>query len=146
MDNFQFPYGLIFITARKRSLGKGNICAPACHFVHGEVCLNACYDTTPPRPEAGNPPPEQCMLGDTDNKWAVRILLECNLVYFHVHFRKFWQSTGLSYGEYLICLWEMYSFTNTTRHAILNYRYSPLPSRDIVKRTVKGRVNTVSFG
>ena len=26
------------------------------------------------------PPPEQCMLGDTGNKLAVRILLECNLV------------------------------------------------------------------
>ena len=25
-------------------------------------------------------PPEQCMLGDTDNKRAVRILLECILV------------------------------------------------------------------
>ena len=27
------------------------------------------------------PPPEQCMLGDTGNKRAVRILLECILVY-----------------------------------------------------------------
>ena len=53
----------------------------------------------PPGPEAGTPPPEQttlgadtprdqrqvpppvqCMLGDTGNKRAVRILLECNLV------------------------------------------------------------------
>ena len=33
----------------------------------------------PPRPEAGTPP-EQCMLGDTENKPAVRILLECILV------------------------------------------------------------------
>ena len=44
-------------------------------------------DTTTPRPEAGThppwsrtPPPAQCMLGDTGNKLAVRILLECNLV------------------------------------------------------------------
>ena len=29
---------------------------------------------------AGTPPPEQCMLGDTGNKRAVRILLECILV------------------------------------------------------------------
>ena len=35
---------------------------------------------TPPRP--GTPsPPEQSMLGDTVNVRAVRILLECNLVY-----------------------------------------------------------------
>ena len=33
----------------------------------------------PPIPEAGTPP-AQCMLGDTGNKRAVRILLECNLV------------------------------------------------------------------
>ena len=36
----------------------------------------------PPGAEAGTPP-AQYMLGDTGNKWAVRILLECNLV-FHV--------------------------------------------------------------
>ena len=33
---------------------------------------------TPPR---SRPPPVQCMLGDTVNKRAVRILLECNLVF-----------------------------------------------------------------
>ena len=38
----------------------------------------------------GNPPPPeqtppQCMLGDTVNKWAVCILLECNLVYETSH-------------------------------------------------------------
>ena len=31
-------------------------------------------------PWADTPPPEQCMLGDTGNKRAVRILLECVLV------------------------------------------------------------------
>ena len=31
----------------------------------------------------GRPPPAQCMLGDTGNKRAVRILLECNLVYLN---------------------------------------------------------------
>ena len=34
---------------------------------------------TPP-PKEGTPPREQCMLGDTGNKRAVRILLECILV------------------------------------------------------------------
>ena len=49
----------------------------------------------PSGPQAGTPargrppqtrgrhPPAQCMLGDTSNKWAVRILLECNLVCFY---------------------------------------------------------------
>ena len=40
--------------------------------------------------------------------------------------------------------WEMYSLINTTRHAILNY--SPLRSRDIVKRTVKGRLTLCFVG
>ena len=35
------------ITARKRSLGQGNIFTPVCHSVHrGGVCLSACWDTT----------------------------------------------------------------------------------------------------
>ena len=63
--------------------------------VHREVCLSACWDTTPPEqtlPRRRHPPPEQtppgpstpppssvqCMLGDTVNKQAVYILLECN--------------------------------------------------------------------
>ena len=62
----------------------------------GGVCPIACWDThtQTPGPEAGTPlwtrhplhppgtrhPPVQCMLGDTGNKRAVRILLECNLV------------------------------------------------------------------
>ena len=33
-------------------------------------------EQTPPRAD----PPQQSMLGDTVNEWAVRILLECNLV------------------------------------------------------------------
>ena len=58
------------------------------------VCLSACWDNRPPReqtpprsrPPGSSPPPEQtptsaqCMLGDTANKRAVRILLECILV------------------------------------------------------------------
>ena len=37
-------------------------------------------EQTPPRTR--HPPPAQCMLGDTVNKWTVCILLECNLVSF----------------------------------------------------------------
>ena len=33
-------------------------------------------------PPAGTSAPEQCMLGDTGNKWVVCILLECILVLF----------------------------------------------------------------
>ena len=41
---------------------------------------------TPPRnrPPPGADPPEQCMLGDTGNKRAVRILLQCILVFFSI--------------------------------------------------------------
>ena len=55
--------------------------------------LSACWDTpreqappgadTPPgsrHPPWEQTPPAQCMLGDMVNKWAVCILLECNLV------------------------------------------------------------------
>ena len=57
-----FP--LIFlVTARKRSLGQGNIFAPVCHSVHrGGVCLSACWDTTPLEqtpPWSRHPPQEQ---------------------------------------------------------------------------------------
>ena len=40
--------------------------------------------------------------------------------------------------------WEMYSLIYTTRHASLNY--SPLRSRDIVKRIVKGRLSLCFVG
>ena len=39
--------GIIVVTARKRSLGQGNIFTPVCHSVHRGVCLSACWDTTP---------------------------------------------------------------------------------------------------
>ena len=61
----------------------------------GGVCLSACWDTipnwtrqTPPgtrhplgdqTPPRTRHPPAQCILGDTVNKRAVCILLECNL-------------------------------------------------------------------
>ena len=82
-------------TARKRSLGQGNIFSSVCQEFcpQGGVCLSACLDTPPPQeqrhppeqtPPGADPPgadpPAQCMLGDTVNKRAVCILLECNLV------------------------------------------------------------------
>ena len=76
--------------------------------VHRGVCLSACWDTdplarqtpwkgAPPPPSKADPlarryplarqqtplakiPPAQCMVGDTVNKRAVCILLECDLV------------------------------------------------------------------
>ena len=56
------------------------------HSVHRGGCLPQCIlGYTPlgadtPR-EQTCPPPAQCMLGDTGNKQAVRILLECILVF-----------------------------------------------------------------
>ena len=92
-ENAAFPYDAILVTARKRSLGQGNIFTSVCQEFcsQGVVCLSACWDTTPlppssrhPPPGPGTPPgpdtPLHCMLGDTVNKRAVCILLECNLV------------------------------------------------------------------
>ena len=80
-------------------LEQGYVFTRVCGSVHHRVgglphCMLA-Y-TPPLGPEAGIPqsetppreqtpprtrhPPAHCMLGDTGNKWAVRILLECNLV------------------------------------------------------------------
>ena len=84
-------------------LGQGNILRSVCQ----EFCLrgggesgplHAGIHTPTPGPEAGTPPrhqrqgplwtrpppPVQCMLGDTGNKLAVRILLEWNLVFILV--------------------------------------------------------------
>ena len=38
-----------------------------------------------PRDQEPRPPEVQCMLGDTANKRAVRILLECNLVLWEIY-------------------------------------------------------------
>ena len=48
-----------FITARKRSLGQGNIFAPVCHSVHGGVSQHAfrCYPSRPCRSPEGSPGP-----------------------------------------------------------------------------------------
>ena len=178
-----FPYrsrtshhsdSLIFIslhifTARKRSLGQGNIFAPVCHSVHrrgawagtplGRYTPQA---GTPPgkvhnpgryTPQAGTPPPgrymppgrytpyprqvypwagippdrytplwqvhppagtppgrytplagtplEQCMLGDTGNKRAVRILLECILVLL-ANKKLFWTNFDYNRSRFLL--------------------------------------------
>ena len=94
-------------TARKRSLGQGNIFAPVCHSVItvGEGGLPQCIAgicCPPPREQTPHPgsrhsleqtppwsrhPPMQCMLGDTVNKRAVRILLKCNLFRHSFHIK-----------------------------------------------------------
>ena len=88
---------VLIFTARKRSLGQGNIFTPVCYSVHrGSASV---HDGIPP-PRTRHPPdqvphgpgiplkpgtpctspPAQSMLGDTVNARVVRILLECNLV------------------------------------------------------------------
>ena len=132
----------LLVTARKQSLGQGNIFTPVCHSVHGErvpgqipprsryTPLEQVHPLGPGTPQhkvhplgRGTPPgtrypfppgpgtprtryttriffcifflfskifnqlfhhlftPQQCMLEDTGNKRAVRILLECILVF-----------------------------------------------------------------
>ena len=107
LNNNWMNNGLIF-TARKRSLGQGNIFIGVCQEFcsQGGEYLSRCplREQAPPFPGPGSPPgtrytspwsrhpPEQTprdqvhpflaqsMLGDTVNARAVRILLECNLV------------------------------------------------------------------
>ena len=54
-------------------------------FLHVSVILftgGVCWHTTPtPHPQEQTPYRDQCMLGDAGNKQAVRMLLECILVY-----------------------------------------------------------------
>ena len=90
----------MFITARKRSLGQGNIFTNFCHSVHRQgVCIQ---ESLPLGRSASRgvciqgglhpgrlhqtlerlSPPYQ-ILWDMINEWAVRILLECILVYAH---------------------------------------------------------------
>ena len=95
------------ITARNEGGGRLYKFSQACVilFTGGGVCLSACWDTThpadPPRADTpreqtppwsrhppgadthlgADPPPAQSMLGDTVNARALRILLECNLVF-----------------------------------------------------------------
>ena len=59
----------------------------------------------PPGPDL--PPPEQSMLGDTVNERVVRILLECNLVFFfccfQVHLKFTWKQLELKNKFYPTC-------------------------------------------
>ena len=64
---------------------EGYVFTPVCHSVHRgglPQCMLGCTPGTIGRhsPPQEQTPPEQCMLGDTGNKRALRILLECNLV------------------------------------------------------------------
>ena len=64
--------------------GQGYVSTRVCDSVHGGGGLSACWDSRPPPPSSRPPkswsPLAQCMLRDTDNKRAVRILLEGILV------------------------------------------------------------------
>ena len=72
-------------TARKRSLGQGNIIASVCHSVHrGSTWAGTPLGRYTPQQvhhtlQAGTPLGNACW--DTVNKWAVCILLECILVF-----------------------------------------------------------------
>ena len=75
------------VTARKQSLGRGNIFSSVCQEfcsqggVPGQVHPPGRY----PHPPGRYTPLEQCMLRDTGNKRAVRILLKCILVFVFVY-------------------------------------------------------------
>ena len=59
---------------------EGYVFSRVCHSVHG----GGTWVGAPPGPGTQVPPPpprEQCMLGDTGDKWAVRTILECILVF-----------------------------------------------------------------
>ena len=97
-------------TARKRSLGQGNMFTGVCLSTGGSTWPGTprdqvhpqtrctpipgtppwtrytphLWDQVPPRP--GTPLPAQNMLGDTVNVRAVRIILECNLVVWYFRY------------------------------------------------------------
>ena len=71
-------------------LGQGNIFTSVCQEFcpqRGVSGQTPPWEQTPPRsrhfPLGRHPPLEQCILGDMGNKRAVRILLECILVWIH---------------------------------------------------------------
>ena len=49
LRSLSFSYSYLFITARKRSLGQGNIFTPVCHSVHGGGSASV-HDGIPPFP------------------------------------------------------------------------------------------------
>ena len=101
----RFYSPVCFITTRKRSLGQGNVFTGACHSFcprwgggwlpsmhhssHDQgVCiqrglhLGGLHPRGLPSGRLGRPPKKTYgILWDMDNKWAVRILLECILVH-----------------------------------------------------------------
>ena len=79
---------VVIFTARKRSLGQGNIFTQFVILFTGGVSASV-HAGIPPLPGSRPPPeqtpleqtpPAQSMLGDMVNARTVRILLECNLV------------------------------------------------------------------
>ena len=97
---------LLLLLPPATKLGQGYVFTRVCDSVHRGGLPQCILGYSPPRPEAGNPPPRtrppgpeagtpgpdthpgtspppaQCMLGDNGNKRAVHILLECNLLGF----------------------------------------------------------------
>ena len=88
IEGYPFSFGYLLLPPANKVWGKV-IFSVAC--VKNSVYRNGgglhqCMLGYPPTPLARRPPwqgrpPTQCMLGDTVNKRAVCILLECNLVY-----------------------------------------------------------------
>ena len=68
---------------RPKSLGQGNIFSSVSRIRFtggGSASVHAGIPPPEQTPHWEQASPVQCMLGDTVNKWAVCILLECNLV------------------------------------------------------------------
>ena len=65
IPNAKYSINHFLVTARKRSLGQGNIFSSVCQEFcsQGGVCLSACWDTTPPQkqtpPRCRHPPPKK---------------------------------------------------------------------------------------
>ena len=75
-----YPTGMHSYYCPQRSWGKVMF-LHVCVILFSVHVLSACWDTHPPwqgDPPGKETPPAQCMLGDTVNKRAVCILLECN--------------------------------------------------------------------
>ena len=93
------------ITARKRSLGQGNVFTPVCHSVHRWSASRGGRSAEEVRQIL---PPHQ-ILRDTVNKWAVRIPLKCILVGL-LNFE--WHSQNED-GNIGICIWSDVTATIT---------------------------------
>ena len=69
-------------------------------------------------------PPEQCMLGDTGNKWAVRILLECILVFVYFWF-VFWDIKLINLiSMLLIFIFNLFQMCINLQHECILVYYS----------------------